>query len=383
MSRNKDVRVSLFLLSLLFHRPTYAQTPQIKASTTSDPPKVYTIAALPDPPDGRKPPAPCTQPKVNRYLSWENELFHRNKTSNSNTVTNGSQNFLDIGYVDMRTESNCLPTQAQVTVPNGQNVRISLATDPSNVCGGVPTYKADPKPDYGSVFASFLPKVLPLYAPEVKKLGAPPNTWHQTILLPSVRDGTLTVVISCMSAAKALKPDEVKPADIHMPRTVTVHYTNVPQFSGSAGVLISTLGTKVYGTKTSQTGVSSTTGVVTTEITVSVTDSSNVQFVPIAFLNTYLVGSTRMHIDFQAGAGINPNGSKTKVEYFLGPAFSTHGIYISPGVHIAQTPYLMNGFSLNEVVASGVTVPVGYYTTFRFGISISYSPSIPSSSSAK
>jgi len=265
----------------------------------------------------------------------------------------------------MRT-NDCLPPQVEETVPNGQKVVLTLDTNPTDECSGVPTSKSDPKPDYGALFAAALPKYFGL--DESPKTRGP----HQKITLPQVSDGTLTVAISCRLPADS-------ESVVRMPRSVVVHYKNAPLFSGSAGVLISTMGTKTYGNSTAQASV--TNGVVTTRNSVALTANSNVQFVPIAFLNTYLMGSNRLHIDLQSGAGINPNGSKTKVEYFLGSALAWHGAYIAPGVHIAQAQYLTNGFSLDETIASNVTVPTAYRTTFRFGIAISYSPSVASSPS--
>ena len=78
----------------------------------------------------------------------------------------------------------------------------------------------------------------------------------------------------------------------------------------------------------------------------------------------------------QAGLGINPNGSKTEVEYFFGSALTSHGIYFAPGLHIARASYLGGGFSLGEVIPSGVTPPVNYRATYRFAFAISYSPPV-------
>jgi hypothetical protein len=101
------------------------------------------------------------------------------------------------------------------------------------------------------------------------------------------------------------------------------------------------------------------------------------------FRDRTLAGNRNQHFDFQAGLGINPNGSKTNVEYFLGPALAWHGLYLSPGMHIAQAQYLTSGFAVGQTVSSGsITVPTVWKSTLRFGFSITYSPKVTSTASS-
>jgi hypothetical protein len=156
----------------------------------------------------------------------------------------------------------------------------------------------------------------------------------------------------------------------------------MPPVSASAGAIVSLLGKKTYGVNTTIGSVSST-GAVTPVYTVGVTSSSTIQLIPVAFLDTYVVGNRNLHLDLQTGMGINPNGSKTNVEYFVGPAIAWHGVYFSPGLHIAQAQYLTDGFAIGQTVSSGsFTVPTVWKSTLRFGFSITYSPKVTSSASS-
>jgi hypothetical protein len=319
-----------------------AQDPKPK-----DTPAPYTIAAHP------APAPPLAEPSCMRVKAYGGMGLLRGLGTRGG-VTSGE---LELGVVDMTAE--CIAGQVEATVPNGQRVGIQLLTAPGDECIGIPSFNNDPKPDYISIITAFL-KPLGLF----DELKGPLPT-QQRISLPPAANGTMTISISCKKTPNS------------QIRTAIIHFTNPPQFSASAGTLVSLYGKHVFGVSTSQTGVSST-GVVTTQNTISL-DTSKVQFVPVGFLNTYISGTSRLHFDLQAGLGINPNGSKTEVEYFFGPALSTHGIYISPGLHIARAPYLEGGFALGEIIPSGVTPPISYRATYRFAFAISYSPAVKSS----
>ena len=250
----------------------------------------------------------------------------------------------------------CVPPQFETTVSNRQKVALDFAPNAKS-CKAAPTFKADEKADVGGILAAFLTS-----AAGVHKLGGGGHFFD----LPPAMNGTMTLVITCTPAEAGV-----------FPTTVIIHYRDAPLFSASAGSLVSFFPKRVLGVSTSQTGVNAS-GVATTQNTVAVTSSSKVQFVPIAFLNTHMYGPNKLHLDFQTGAGINPNGSKTEVEYFLGPALSSHGVYVSPGLHIARASYLTNGFTLGEAIPSGVTPAVSYRATYRFAIALSYSPPVKS-----
>jgi hypothetical protein len=269
---------------------------------------------------------------------------------------------LVLGVVDMAHE--CIVTQLEATVPNGQKVGIQLLTKPGDTCSAKATFKSDPKPDYLSMIASFLKPIGLLGVEEEEAAKTNGTATEQRITLPPASNGTMTVPITC----------DATPAP--QPRTVVIHYKDPPRFSASAGTLVSLYGKHVFGVTPSQTGVNSS-GVATTQNTITLTQS-NVQLVPIGFLNLFISGTNRLHLDLQAGLGINPNGSKTEVEYFFGPALTMHGIYLAPGLHIARASYLGGGFSLGEVIPSGVTPPVNYRATYRFAFAISYSPPVKS-----
>ncbi len=255
---------------------------------------------------------------------------------------------------------SCGTLQYETTVPNRQHVIISLANEQSSTdCSATPTFKADPKADYGSLIAVFAKAAFPIAAGKKGDVGT-------EFVLPQASKGTMTVVMKCNKGSSAL-----------LPRTVIVHFRDPSPLTASVGTLVSFFPKRVYGASTSQVSVNSN-GVVVTQNSVAITSSAKVQFVPIAFLNIHLFGRERLQTYFEAGAGINPNGSKVDIEYFLGPAISKYGVYLSPGLHIARASGLTNGFTLGEIIPSGVTPPVSYYSTFRFAIALSYSPAIKS-----
>ena len=305
-------------------------------------------------------------------------------------VTRGGMTSEELVLSDLDMTTECLDGQLEATVPNGQKVKIQILTTQGYECTATPTFKSDPKPDYISTITSFLKPVVVLATARAVSVAGPVSQPIQRISLPPVSKGTMTVPIACkpksdpdISKAPSSPtdiPDSTdtpasKGSQIH---TVVIHYKDPPQFSASAGTLVSLYGKHVYGVTTSQTGVNSS-GVATTQNTTSLT-TSDVQLVPIGFLNTFISGTNRLHLDLQAGLGINPNGSKTEVEYFFGPALTMHGIYFAPGLHIARASYLGGGFSLGEVIPSGVTPPVSYRATYRFAFGISYSPPVKSGS---
>lgn len=206
-----------------------------------------------------------------------------------------SQVLVKVGELDM-VSSKCLPPLTELTVPNKATVIVYLNT-PGTECHATPTFTSDPKSDYIALFMSLLT------AEKFAEEGAVTSE-HQKIPVPGATNGTMPLSLTCQSAAN-------KPI---ISRTVIVHYRQLPLFSASAGVLVSTLGKRIYGVKTNQTGVA-TSGIATTVNLVAVTSSSRVQFVPIAFLNWNFRGSDTLHAAFESGIGINPNGSKTNVEY--------------------------------------------------------------------
>jgi hypothetical protein len=358
------------------------------AQTTSSPdstPKAYTMTAVAE-----------TEPILGKpscihIQAYEKVGLLRGLVTRGG-MTSGELVLSDLDMKDMKAE--CIAGQLEATVPNRQKVRIQLLTTDGYECTATPTFKSDPKPDFLSTITTLVKPVVGIAAakPVVKIATAKGvqntgnvNPPEQRISLPSVTSGTMTVLIDCKPKPDAnISQDTTNSQDtkgsqvnkVWQSRTVIIHYKNPPQISASAGTLVSLYGKHVFGVTTSQTGVNSS-GVATTENTITLTQS-NVQLIPIGFLNTYISGTDHLHLDLQAGLGINPNGSKTEVEYFFGPALTMHGIYLAPGLHIARASYLGGGFSQGEVIPSGVTPPVNYRATYRFAFAISYSPPVKS-----
>lgn len=276
--------------------------------------------------------------------------------------------------LDMR--NFCVPKPIGLAVSDMQNITLSVVPPEHAQCKATESIQAVAKPD---ILATIVKAVAAgAGAGAIKALDAtrPSSERPLTFQLPPVKNSQATIVVSC-TADKGFETTVVAPK-----KTLVVTYQNIPNVSASAGTIVSLLGKKTYGVVTTPVSVSS--GAVTSQYTIGVTSSSTTQLVPIGFLNLYGLGTRDKHIDFQAGLGINPNGSKTRVEYFLGPAFAWKGLFISPGLHIAQAQYLSNGYVQGETVSSqGFTVPTTYKTTLKFGFGISYSPKLPSSGASK
>jgi hypothetical protein len=267
--------------------------------------------------------------------------------------------------VDMTNES-CIPKQYDVWVPNRTEVTLEITHDIRAKCTAVETYADDAVKDYGSVLSGeFTSAVLAgmLYA--TRK----PEQSSLSIKLPSdnVKNTAATVIISCHADQKGVK--------VGVQQKVAVHYGSPDLFTASTGAIVSTLGEKSYGVITIDTGQKNSDGTPVTASSVGVTSSSSMQFVPIALVNFNYAGNDETNFNAQFGVGINPNGSSTNVEYFLSPlAFSTHHVYIAPGVHIAQSERINGNFTQGEVVGSGFTLPTKWETTYKFGVTISVQP---------
>jgi hypothetical protein len=269
--------------------------------------------------------------------------------------------------VDMSNGTPCVPAPINQSLPNGQSVSIVVTNPPpGEYCIALETTKQVTPPDIGSTIATWIKGGVPSVRaanPLVNTLVTGGNLAYQ---LAPMKNTQATVTISCTG-------DHVGNQTPATKRTIAITYEDMPLFSASVGSIVSLLGKKDYGVVTTATSVTNNT--VTSQYSIGVTSSSKVQFVPIGFLNLYGFGNRSTHFDFQAGLGINPNGSKTNVEYFLGPALSWKQIFISPGLHIAQAEYLTNGYTVGEIVGTqGFSVPTAYHTTLRFGIALSYSP---------
>lgn len=194
---------------------------------------------------------------------------------------------------------------------------------------------------------------------------------EKQITLPDLTNAKDTVTFSCNDASG--KPTKIV-------KTVAITFQNPSPVTASAGVLISTLGKQQYGVNTSAIGVSN--GLVSSQYAIGVTSRSTVQLVPIGFINVFGYGTRRTHLDLQAGVGVNPNGSKTRVEWLVGPALSTHNVYIGAGLHIAQAQYLQAGYQSGQMVGSqGFTVPTDWKTTLKLGFTLTYSPPVTASGS--
>lgn len=327
---------------------------------------VSTIASRPGTPDGFC--SDATSPaNVRDSAKWTGHFLWRNSIKGT-ISTIGTDGKPATGITIDMTGNACLPLPVSLNVPNNQRIRLDVKEPPGQQCTASETAAPLQPPDIGSIISKFLGGLPTAIA--VK--GAKPLP-HFPAQLPPLQNAKATISVSCASTGEA---------PIVPKKTINITYEGVSPISASAGLLVSLLGSKTYGVVTTETAVT-TSGTVNSQYAIGVTSSSTIQLVPIAFLNTYLFGNQNEHIDLQTGLGINPNGSKTRVEYFVGPAIAWHGVYLSPGLHIAQAEYLAPGYAVGQFVSSqGFSVPAPYRTTLRFGISLTYSPKVSSSSSS-
>jgi hypothetical protein len=271
-----------------------------------------------------------------------------------------------VGVFDLENET-CVPKIYDLFVANEQELTLAITHSDGAACTAAITYVDNPPRDYGAVISGVLSPVLPKVLNVVGKTAK-----AESIVLPAakVKNTVATVTLSC----QAPKDDAHEDIVLGVQRKITVHYGTVDLFSGSAGTIISPLGKRIYGIQTTQTGT--TNGVATTQAAIAVTSSSRLQFVPIALVNFNYMGNKNFNWNMQFGVGINPNGSSTQVEYFASPiAFSMHNLYLSPGLHIARSERIINGFYVGDVVSSSsFTVPTQWRATYKFGFTVSYKP---------
>jgi hypothetical protein len=297
----------------------------------------------------------CKPPKLTNTSHWP-ALFRRNAVAS-----------ISIGEFPML-KNDCVDIPSQFDVANHQAVSVRTLRYEKDECtvtlsSVTPIKKDDIGKEVSAIFTA--PIIGGLVHASSK--GDLPGTVADNTSLPPLKDASVTVTIKC---TRQNIPDVGPPSQ---PQTFTLNYHDPTPVTGSAGAWISTLGKKTYGINTAPTGaISPTDGTAVTTSTIAVTSTSRVQFVPAGFINAYLTGTRTFNLNLEAGLGINPNGSSTQVEYFLGPAISWHNLYFSPGVHIAQAEKLTNGFSVNQTVSSGLTLPTGWYTTYKLAFAISY-----------
>lgn len=258
------------------------------------------------------------------------------------------------------TLTDCTGAPLELTVMNGQLVRMTISAPKSFQC--VTTQSRAPAPSTNSI-ADLL--ALIAKAGEVGILSTGPGSGQKpptpaAIYLDSGKNVTLTAATTCTDGTRVLG------------QSVKVTYQNPAPVAVSAGVLINTSNIRSYGIKTTQTGASG--GTASTQNTVAVTGSSDVQFVPFSFVNIYWTGSRTASLNGQIGIGVNPNLSSPRVEFFAAPvALSWHDVFFSAGFHVGQHEDISGGFSLGENTLSSLSkLPIhwNYYT--GLGLTISY-----------
>ena len=282
----------------------------------------------------------------------------------------GEEAELLLGVLDIT--APCLVTQVEATVPNGQQVGIQLLAAADDVCTATPTFKSDPKPDYISTIISFL-KPAPFLLPEKSHSYRDRQAARTTAPLSSAgrqrnHDGCHRLQAEIGRAAPAgLKV----PADTHGRRSLQGPAT-VLRLRWNAGLA---LWQARLQRLPHRRPASTPPGVATTQNTISLTTSS-VQLVPHR-VPQHLHLRHKPPSSGPAGRpGHQPQRQQERGGVLLRSGPHIHGICFAPGLRIARASFLGGGFSLGEVIPSGVTPPVNYRTTYRFAFAISYSPPV-------
>jgi hypothetical protein len=146
------------------------------------------------------------------------------------------------------------------------------------------------------------------------------------------------------------------------PVPIEIDYQNPLFLSGSAGIVTSLLGQHIVGIKTKNTPNGP--NAFTTYF--AVTNQSPAQFIPFGFAHLFLYGTKTTFVSLSGGVGINPYNSTTQIEYFVGPSFSTHSVYLSIGAHVGRYQDIGGGFSIGSPVPAGWTTNTPVPTTLRY-----------------
>lgn len=185
-------------------------------------------------------------------------------------------------------------------------------------------------------------------------------------------------------------------SDVNMttPTTTNINYTlvyqDVPQFSASAGFLVSLQPNQIYGLITPPPSSSNP----TPSPYFDLTTNTPAQIFPMAFLNYRPKwfyhqaawyshwGSTHENellstLNASAGFGVNPDTGTNQPEFFTGLAYGWNHFLLHAGAHYAHTETLGDGYTPATTVPTTLTTPPlnwGYHVKFSFGFSVRVAP---------
>ena len=276
-----------------------------------------------------------------------------------------------LGVLDIT--APCLVTQVEATVPNGQQVGIQLLAAADDVCTATPTFKSDPKPDYISTITSFLKPAAVFATKSSTATEIVKQPKQQRLSLPPAASGTMTVAIACKP-----KPDAQPPQDSKAPqtRTVVVHYKDPPQFSASAGTLVSLYGKHVFGVTTSQTGVNSS-PVLPPPRTPFRWASPTCSWFPSGSSTPTSPAQTAFIWPCRPAWASTPTAARTRWSTSSVRHHIPWNLLRARAAHCPAPPSSgRRALAGTSVMPFRVTPPVNYRATYRFAFAISYSPPI-------
>ena len=174
------------------------------------------------------------------------------------------------------------------------------------------------------------------------------------------RKSTSAGYISCVSSANSAVATTTN-------LNYVLLYQNIPNWTASAGLLVSFLPKQIIGLTYTNTMPGTTTP--TDVQAFAVTDYARAQVLPMIYANRRIVpyketayGKYKEDqlvwtFGLSAGFGLNPNTGTTQPEFFTGAFIGLNRLLIHPGVHFGRQESLAGGYSLNTPFPTGSTVP--------------------------
>jgi hypothetical protein len=201
----------------------------------------------------------------------------------------------------------------------------------------------------------------------------------QEFNLPTDRKDTSPGYISCVSDINGTTPTTTN-------INYTLLYQDVPHWSASAGLVVSTQEKNIIGIANENTPGSSPP--VNTQV-FAITDRARIQLIPMVYANYRILPYKSTHYGkgkedelvwtahLSGGFGINPNTGTAQPEFFVGFAIGLNRFMFHPGVDFGRTQSLGGGYLLNTPVPAGVTTaPISwsYHPAFSIGFSVRVAP---------
>jgi hypothetical protein len=191
-------------------------------------------------------------------------------------------------------------------------------------------------------------------------------SFTQTFTFVLDRNAKVSGTVSCVSR---LSSDSTMD-----PVSYSIVYQDLPRFSLSAGLLVSTLDRHSYSVEAQADSTVTSAG----QLKYKIADASSaLQAVPFSFVH-YRVYAWRprslrdITLNGAGGIGVNPNGGTNEVELGFGPSIGIGNVFLEAGVHYGRPSVLGGGFRTGDTVFKDLPLPVTRAWTTGFAFSILY-----------